>query len=68
MTWNFANLINSGKIQVDSFLLPSATPYGGIFPSAGIALHEVALPTNYYVYYHDDGSEYQRIVMFNRIR
>ena len=61
MTWDFSTLINSGHVQVDSFLLPSATPYGGVFPSADIAVHEIAPTTNYYVYYHNDGSEYQRI-------
>jgi len=61
ITWNFGTLINSGKTQVDSFLLPSATPYGSIFPTATIAVHEVAPTTDYYVYYFNDGSEYQRI-------
>ena len=60
-TWNYASLISTAKTQVDSFLMPSATPYGGTFPTAQIAVHQVAPNTDYYVYYHDDGSEYQRI-------
>jgi hypothetical protein len=61
VTWDFSSLVNSGKTQVDSFLLPSATPFGSTFPTANIAVHQVALPTDYYVYYHDNGSAYQRI-------
>jgi len=61
VTWNFAELINSGATQLDSFLLPSATPYGATFPAADIAVHEIYPGTNYYVYYHNSGSAYQRI-------
>jgi hypothetical protein len=61
ITWEFASLVNSGFTQVDSFLLPAATPYGSTFPSADITDHEVSPSTNYYVYYHNDGSEFQRI-------
>jgi hypothetical protein len=61
MTWDFSTLVNSGIIQVDSFLMPSATPYGATFPTADIADHEINPGTNYYVYYHNNGSAYQRI-------
>jgi len=61
ITWDFSALVNTGSIQVDTFLLPSATPYGATFPTADIADHEIYPGTNYYVYYHNDGSEFQRI-------
>jgi hypothetical protein len=61
LTWDFSSLFNTGFIQVDSFLMPSATPYGAIFPTAGIADHETYPGTDYFVYYHDDGSEFQRV-------
>jgi len=61
MTWNYATLVNTETIMVDSFMMPTATPYGGTFPTAQIAVHEVAPNTDYYVYFHNDGSEYQRI-------
>jgi hypothetical protein len=62
-TWNFASLTANGHMQVDSFLNPSITPYGGLFTTADIALHEVAPTTNYYVYYKKDTIDgfYQRL-------
>lgn len=61
ITWDFSTLVNSGSTEVDSFLLPSATPYGATFPTADITDHEIYPGTNYYVYYHNNGSAYQRI-------
>ena len=39
-TWSFASLNPNGHTQVDSFMAPSATPYGSLFPLADIAQHE----------------------------
>ena len=62
-TWNFAALVASGATQVDSFLAPSATPYGGVFPTATVAVHEILPGTNYFVYYYNNtaNSVYQRL-------
>ncbi|HVA98654.1 MAG TPA: T9SS type A sorting domain-containing protein [Bacteroidia bacterium] len=61
ITWNFSSLTNSGQLQTDSFFIPSATPYGTTFPTATIAEHETYPGTDYYIYFKDDGSEFQRI-------
>jgi hypothetical protein len=63
-TWNFGSLTNGTGAQADTFMSPSSTPYGSLFPTATIAVHETAPPsTNYYVFYKNDGanSVYQRI-------
>ena len=64
VTWNFGSLTNGVGTQLDSFMAPSATPYGAVFPTATLALHEIVFPvTNYYVYYYNNtgSSIYQRI-------
>lgn len=61
VTWNFSSLTNSGQLQTDSFFTPSATPYGASFPTATIVEHEQYPGTNYYIYFKDDGSEFQRV-------
>ena len=63
-TWNFGSLVNGGGSQVDSFLNPSATPYGTLFPSATVALHQIIAPvTNTFVYFRNNigSSVYERI-------
>ena len=63
-TWNFSTLVNSSGSQIDSFMLPSATPYAALFPTADIAIHETAPPsTNYYIYLNHSipNSNYQRV-------
>lgn len=63
-TWNFGSLTAHGGAQADTFMAPSSTPYGTLFPSATIAVHETAPPsTNYYVFYQNDGanSVYKRL-------
>jgi hypothetical protein len=65
VTWNFGTLATSFGSQLDSFMAPSATPYGALFPTATIALHEVVpiAGTNYYIYYINNTvmSTYERI-------
>ena len=64
MTWNFGTLTAGIGVQRDSFLAPSATPYGHLFPAATIAVHEIAPPsTNYFIYYQNDAANsiYKRI-------
>jgi len=61
VNWDFSTLMSTLDTQVDSFMMPSETPYGGLFPTAQIALHQVNPSTDYYVYYLDDGNEFQRI-------
>jgi Secretion system C-terminal sorting domain len=61
MNWDFSTLMSTSHTQVDSFMIPSATPYGDLFPSAQLALHEMNPSTDYYIYYLNDGSEFQRI-------
>jgi len=61
-TWNFASLTSADSTQADMFMTPASTPYGSLFPTADIAVHEtIGTSTNYYIYYKNTGSCYQRI-------
>ena len=61
-TWNFASLTSADSTQTDMFVTPASTPYGSLFPTADIAVHEtIGTSTNYYIYYKNTGSAYERI-------
>ena len=63
-TWNFGTLVNGSGSQIDSFLDPAATPYGALFPTATVALHQIIAPrTNTFVYFRNNtaNSVYERI-------
>ena len=61
VTWDFSGLTNNGQFQVDSFLVPSATPYESVYPTSTIVEHETYPGTDYYIFFKDDGSEFQRV-------
>jgi len=66
VSWNFAGLVSADSTQTDTYMLPSATPYASITgtfsATPDIAVHEViGTSTNYYVYYHNTGTCFQRV-------
>jgi hypothetical protein len=48
LTWDYSGLIDSGAIEVDSFLSPSSTQFASTFPSANLALNDGGGAYSYY--------------------
>jgi|GEM_PF-3880079 len=61
VTWNFASLVPNDTIETDSFLVPSATPYGALLSNVTVADHErftvngnVVAGHNQYIYFYNN--------------
>jgi hypothetical protein len=61
VTWDFSSLQSNGLFRVDSFISPASSPYATSFPSATLVDHQSYPGTDYFIYFKDDGSAFQRI-------
>lgn len=57
-TWNFSSVISTGDSSIQTYVLPSSTPYGSSFPTATIASTTPNNPTNY-AYFSGTSSAYE---------
>ena len=48
LTWDYSGLIDSGAIEIDTFVSPTSTPFAATFPSANLALNDGSGAYSYY--------------------
>ena len=49
-TWDFSTLVNTTQLQLDTFLMPEATPYSGVFSTVDLSKHSVGVIDQFFYY------------------